>query len=226
MNVYADGCRVSPRRQQKAGVLAEILPHLLPDSRGLRLVDFGCADGALPVLLLRSSAGAAVERITGITLLDYNDLYEKRSHAHPRFERVVADLEGSLDHLDLPWGRCDLVTATAFFHYLHRPKVAFGHAARLLKAGGYLAAGMPAAWVLRLRRAGLPAILPRNRKIRQIQSLDAWGCLANSCGFVEVSREAIQWFGASHTAALERWLWRRRWLHGIGGNYLAIYRKA
>ena len=151
---YADGMTISPRRAQKAEILGEALSRLLAGRERLTLVDFGCADGAVPVLLLRSAFGTAVARMVGITLLNYNDLPEKPAHTHPRFTRVIGDLVSELSEPDLPWGGCDAVLATAFFHYLDQPEIAFRHAARLLKPGGYLLAGMPARWVLALRQRG------------------------------------------------------------------------
>jgi SAM-dependent methyltransferase len=222
---YADGSRVSARRAQKAEILAEALAALLPGRTGLEIVDFGCADGAVPVRLLASPFGAALARITGITLLNYNDLTDKPAHAHPRFTRVIGDLEGDLAGLPLPWGACDAVLATAFFHYLHDPAVAFRHAARLLTPGGWLLAGMPARWVLALRRHGLPLLLPRNNYIRQLLPLDGWRAIAEDCGFTEISRQAVQWLGLAATASLERCFRRRRWLAGWGSNWLVVYRR-
>ena len=108
---YADGRSLTSRRSQKAEALVEFVARQYAGHTNLQVVDFGCADGAMPVLLLRSAVGAWFERVTGITLLDYNDLPEKPAFKHPRFCRLIADLEGSLDSLDLPWGTCDLVLA-------------------------------------------------------------------------------------------------------------------
>ncbi|MHB9134642.1 MAG: class I SAM-dependent methyltransferase [Armatimonadota bacterium] len=225
MDRYADGLTISVRRREKALALGEALAALFPAGQGLTLVDFGCADGAVPVLLLSSPVGERIARITGITLLNYNDLPEKAGHTHPRFTRLVGDLAGPLDGLDLPWGAGDAVLATAFLHYLADPKIALRHACRLLKPGGYLLAGLPARGVLALRRHGVPGLLPRNNYLRTIISLDAWGQLAASRGLEEVSRQAIQWFGLGCTAPLERWLRRGRRLAGWGSNYLVVYRK-
>lgn len=220
---YADGVRVSPRRQQKAALLAEALAALFPGADPTEIADLGCADGAIPVQLLLSPFGARLRHITGITLLDYNDLPEKPAHAHPRFTRVIGDLAGPLDGVDLPWGQCDAVTATAFFHYFDDPTVPLAHAARLLRPGGYLLAGMPAPWVLRLRARGVPGLLPRNRRIRCVQSLDAWAAMAATCGFTEVSRRAVQWCGTAWSAGLERAL--RALQCPWGSQYLVVYRQ-
>jgi len=222
---YADGRNISARRQQKARILGQAIAELYPDQAELELVDFGCADGAIPVLLLNGAGGANIRQITGITLLDYNDLPDKPTHAHPRFTRLVANLEGSLDSLELPWGRCDVVTATAFLHYCADPTAPFRHAARLLKSGGFLLASLPAPWVLRLRRAGVPIMLPRNSHIRVIQSIAAWRRLAEEHGFIELRCQAIQWLGAAVTAPIENWLAGRCLPPWCGSNVLAIYRK-
>lgn len=200
---YADGNHISAARRQKAEILGERLAALFPRGRDLEVVDFGCADGAVPVLLLRSPAGDMIRRLTGITLLDYNDLPEKPAHAHPRFRRLIADLASPLDSPRLPWGQCDAVLATAFFHYFAQPEVPFAHAYRLLKPGGYLLAGLPARWVLRVRKHGLPGLLPPNTRIRQIQSLAAWQSVASAVGFTEHSAHTIQWLS----------------------NYLVVYQK-
>jgi SAM-dependent methyltransferase len=223
---YADGRTISPRRLQKAEILAGALDRLLPAREGVEIVDFGCADGAVPVSLLRRTAEARVRRITGITLLDYNDLAEKPAHTHPRFRRLVGDLSGELTGLDLPWGACDMVTATAFLHYLPDPAVAFRHAHRLLVPGGYLLAGHPARALLALRACGIPGLLPRNRRIRHLHTLAAWREIAGACGFTEVSRQAVQWAGTRWSAGLERWLRAHHWLAGVGSNYLVVYQKA
>jgi len=222
---YADGITVTPRRMQKAEIIAETIGRLLSQQSGLVIVDFGCADGAIPVMLLRLSIGASIAHITGITLLNYNDLLEKKSHTHSHFNRIIADLEMDLDNVTLPWGQCDIVIATAFFHYLTHPEVAFAHARRLLKPGGYLLAGMPARWVLFLRRCGIPGILPPNNYIRHIKTLNDWRTLAVVNGLSEVSRQAVQWFGCAFTAAVEKWMRHNRLLKSLGSNYLVIYRR-
>ena len=222
---YADGSHISARRRRKAAVLAQVIAGLCSGRGELEMVDFGCADGAIPVLLLASPVGEALRRITGITLLDYNDLPQKPAFAHPRFRRLVADLEGPLDDLDLPWGQCDLVTATAFLHYCAQPEVPLRHAARLLAPGGYLLCGLPAPWVLLLRRAGVPGLLAKNRRIRTINSPAAWRRLAEAHGFTEVSCHAIQWFGLAAAAPLEQWLAARRLPPCCGSNALMIYQQ-
>jgi len=222
---YADGMTISPRRAQKAEILGEALSRLLAGRERLTLVDFGCADGAVPVLLLRSAFGTAVARMVGITLLNYNDLPEKPAHTHPRFTRVIGDLVSELSEPDLPWGGCDAVLATAFFHYLDQPEIAFRHAARLLKPGGYLLAGMPARWVLALRQRGMGRLLPPNHYIRQLRDLDAWAVLAVEAGFTEIDRQAIQWLGMAWSAGLERILRHCRLLGGLGSNMLVTYRR-
>jgi SAM-dependent methyltransferase len=215
---------VTPRRAQKAEILVETVQRLFPERTTLEMVDFGCADGAVPVMLLRSSLGPSIARIVGITLLDYNDLAEKRTHLHPRFCRVVADLEKDMRQVELPWGKCDVVLATGFFHYLAHPELALAHAKRLLRPGGYLLAGMPARWVLALRRHGVPGVLPQNERIRQVESLDCWKSRVESAGFHEADRQAVQWFGWGITARLERWVRHHRLLAGSGSNYLVVYR--
>ncbi len=222
---YADGTHISARRRQKAAVLGDVLAKLYPERSDLTLVDFGCADGAIPVLMLESAFGATIERYIGLTKLDYNDLAEKPAFAHPRFSRIIADLAEPLDDPALPWGACDAVTATAFFHYFAQPAAPLALAARLLKPGGCLLAGMPAPWVLALRRRGVPGLLPRNNYIRTVQSLDAWRDAAAAHGFREDARCAIQWLAIGATGALERWLARRCLPAWCGTNALVIYRK-
>lgn len=201
---YADGCSVSVRRRQKADLLAQALSAYYPDSHNLLIVDFGCADGAIPVLLLQSSFGSHIQRVIGITLLDYNDLPEKPAHIHPRFERLIANLEHPLDALSLPDGACDAVLATGFFHYCRQPVIPFHHAARLLKLGGLLIAGLPAPWVSHVRYRGIPGLLPANRRICTVQSCADWRRLAKACGFAEISCEAVQWLGTAWSAPIER----------------------
>lgn len=222
---YADGRSLTSRRSQKAEALVEFVARQYAGHTNLQVVDFGCADGAMPVLLLRSAVGAWFERVTGITLLDYNDLPEKPAFKHPRFCRLIADLEGSLDSLDLPWGTCDLVLATAFLHYLRRPETAFRHAAKLLRPGGLLAASMPHPLLLRLRRRGLGTWLRPNNRIRHFEYPNWWRAVANSCGFDELERRAIQWCGLRRTAALERLLRRHVRAGSFGANVLVVYRK-
>jgi SAM-dependent methyltransferase len=220
---YADGIHITARRKQKAEILSSTLGELLPGTDALELVDFGCADGAVPVLMLHSPLGQRIRRITGITLLDYNDLPDKPSHLHHRFLRTIGDLEGSLDHLTLPWGACDAVTATAFFHYCEQPDIPFAHAAKLLKPGGYLLAGMPAPWVLSLRSRGVPGVLPRNGRIRTIVPLDLYRRLAAVFGLVEVRREPVQWLAAEWSAGVERTLRTLRF--PFAAHHLVVYQK-
>jgi len=222
---YADGRTVSPRRRQKVRILADAIASQFAGYTDLRAVDFGCADGAVPVLVLRSGTGQLIREFLGITLLDYNDLPDKPAFEHPRFTRMIGDLEGSLEDLDLPWSECDLVVATAFFHYLERPELAFDHAARLLRPGGALIAGMPHPLVLRVRRRGLGLWLAPNRRIRQIKHLEWWRALAWNCGFVEVDRRAVQWLGISQTAGTEQLLRRIGVLGTFGSNVLVVYRR-
>lgn len=222
---YADGIHISPRRRAKAALLADALATLFPDQSHLSLVDFGCADGVIPVLMLESPFGEAIEHYIGLTKLDYNDLPEKSAFAHPRFERHIADLAEPLDDPTLPWGACDAVTATAFFHYFADPAVPFALAERLLKSGGYLLAGMPAPWVLSLRRQGIPGLLPKNNYIRTVQSLDAWKKLAESCGLTEVSRHAVQWLAIGATIGIEHRLAKMRLPAWCGTNALVIYQR-
>jgi len=221
---YADGALITSRRRQKAEIIGEALRNLLPEETALELVDFGCADGAIPVLLLKSALGNSVARITGITLLDYNDLPEKRTHVHERFRRIVANLEGPLENTDLPWGACQAVTATAFLPYLRQPEAAFRLACRLLRPGGYLLVSLPARWVLAVRQWGLTG--RRNERIRHRHSLNWWAETAGRCRFQEVSRQAVQWLGIDWSAGFERWLRARSRLCRVGSNYLVIYREA
>ena len=51
---YADGISISRRRRRKAKVLQRALARLFPTGTGLEIVDLGCADGAIPLLLLQS----------------------------------------------------------------------------------------------------------------------------------------------------------------------------
>lgn len=222
---YADGRIITARRRQKAEAVAEVLGKQFAGVGGLEVVDFGCADGAIPVLLLRGPTGALLQRVTGITLLDYNDLPEKPAFSHPRFRRVVADLEGPLDAVELPWGSCDLVLATAVFHYLKDVRRVFRHAFRLLRPRGVLVVTLPHPWVLRVRRHGLGAWLTPNNKIRQIRPLAWWEAVAASCGFVERRRCAIQWLGVHPTRKFERWLRRRTVPAWCGSNALVMYQK-
>ena len=222
---YADGCYVSARRHQKAELLARILAEYFPADRDLRMIDFGCADGAIPLLLLQSSFGGCIERIIGITLLDYNDLPEKPAHTHPRFERLFADLEHPLDALSLADGAYDAVLATGFLHYCRQPEIPFQHAARLLKPGGVFVAGLPAPWVSHLRYRGIPGLLPANTRICTIQSCAAWRRLAETCGFREVSCRAVQWLGTAWSASCERWLRVHKLPHWCGTHALAMYRR-
>ncbi len=223
---YADGITVSPIRLQKAEILAETITGLYPDNSKLLITDFGCADGAIPVKLLNSSIGDRISFITGITLLNYNDIPDKSGHIHPRFNRVIANLDKQIEDVELPWGQCDIVIATAFFHYLKNPEIAFSTAARLLKpTGGYLIAGMPSPWVLALRKRGVTGIMPPNNYIHTILSLDNWKLIAETAGLHEIKRQAVQWLGCNATVGIERWLRRNRLLTGFGGNYFVIYKK-
>jgi len=220
--VYADGVHVWPRRAQKAEILAEWIDRLFRDRTDLRIVDFGCADGAVPVLVLRSPVGARIAEVTGITLLDYNPLPDKPAHQHPRFRRLVADLEQPIDHLRLDMGGYDLVTATGFFHYLRRPEAAFGHARALLSDRGYLLMTAPARWLLWLRQRSIPGLHEPNTRIRHRLSPAAWERLAEACGFRAVHRQGVQWAGRASTVGVERWLRRRGWLSSAAATYLLV----
>ena len=222
---YADGRVITPRRRQKAEAVAQVIAEQFAGYRDLEVVDFGCADGAIPVLLLRGPVGAMLKRVTGITLLDYNDLPEKPAHVHPRFQRLVADLEGTLEGVDLPWGACDLVLATAVLHYLRDPRHAFRHAFRLLRAQGLLLVTLPHPFVLRVRARGLGTWLAPNHRIRHVRPLAWWRREAAVCGFLEVSRCAIQWLGIEQSAPLEHWLRQQKLPPWCGGNALIVYQK-
>jgi len=223
---YADGRVVSSRRLQKAEALSECILRLTSGRAGLRVVDFGCADGAVPVTLLRGTVGTAIAEIIGITLLDYNGLGAKPAHDHPRFVRLVGDLEDDLDVLPLPWGECDVVTATAFFHYLRRPEIAMNHAARLLKPGGLMIMAQPHPWLLRWRRGGCAGLRLKNSRIRRIETLDTWSGMATSSGFVEVERRAVQWLGTRWTGRAEVWLRNNQLVRVPGSNYFLVFRRA
>jgi len=225
MDRYADGRTVSFRRRQKAGMLSEIVEELFPDRDDLLIADFGCADGAVPVELLNSPTGRSIRQIIGITRLDYNDCLFKPAAEHPRFRRLVGNLEKWPHGLTLPWAQCDLVTATAFFHYLRRPRAAFDLAYRLLKDDGWLIATFPALNLLRLRRHGFVGLVSRNGRIRRVQGLDAWSALAAKAGFEETQRFAVQWTGVRCLSAFEGWLRRRHLPPLLGSNRLVIYRK-
>jgi len=188
---YADGISISRRRRRKAKVLQRALARLFPTGTGLEIVDLGCADGAIPLLLLQSASGPAIAHITGITLLDYNDLPDKPAHAHPRFRRAIADLQLPLAMPDLPWGACDAVLATAFLHYCADPSVPLATAVRLLKPGGYLLVSLPAPWALRLFKTGIPHLLPRNNRIRHLFSYANWRKLITAQGFNPVSEAPL-----------------------------------
>ncbi len=221
---YADGVTISPRRRQKAAIIADIIDKLSYDNP-LQIVDFGCADGAIPYLLLNSEIAKSIFRITGITLLNYNDLPNKPAFYHPRFTRMISDIEGDLANITLPWGQCDIVTATAFFHYLKNPVKAFQHAANLLKPDGYLIITIPVRWVLAVKKTGFPGLMPSNNFIRQIISLDDWGVIAESAGFEEIERSAIQWAGMESTFKIEDIFRKNQIFINLSTNFMVIYKK-
>jgi SAM-dependent methyltransferase len=221
---YADGIHITPRRRQKAAILTDTITKIMPDN-ALEIVDFGCADGAIPVLLLNSSLASNISQITGITLLNYNDLPHKPAFTHLKFMRVIADLESNLAGIPLPWGQCDIVTATSFFHYMFNPLIAFQHAAALLKPDGYLIITIPVRWLLLIRKIGFPGLLPKNNLIHQINSLDIWSSYAESCGLVEIERTATQWFGLKQTFKIEEIFRKNQMFTNLSTNFMVIYKK-
>jgi SAM-dependent methyltransferase len=174
---YADGRHLAHRRYQKYRILHGLLQQLeLPGPGHGRFVDFGCADGAIPVTLLESDLGSRIGEYTGITLLDYNDLGCETSFNHPRFRRVTADLQVPISNIlgDEFQGQTGVVTAMAFFHYLENVKGALDNAKWLLRENGMLIASIPARWVLRFR---LNPVLTLGRPItaiRQVRSRESW----------------------------------------------------
>ena len=229
MDTYADGRTVSQRRCGKAALVARWIARLYPEKK-IRLADLGCADGAIPVALLASPAGGRITEAVGVTLLDYNDLVEKPAFEHPRFRRLVEDLErplaGSLAGTlpELAPGSFDLVTATSFLHYLADPRAGLDNAWHLLAPGGYLVATVPAPLLLRLRarRRRRP-----NTRIRHALSLAEWWRMAAGRGWelVHAGRAQLTGLAFPPVRALESLLERTGLLRLVGTNLVLVLRK-
>lgn len=225
--VYADGVHISHRRREKAALLVAALQEFAPAKGSLRACDFGCADAAIPKLLLESEVGPRLTEYVGITLLNYNQQSPKRFHRHPRLTVRIGDLQQPLPRVlpDLERSSFDVVTATGFFHYLERPERALENAAWLLQPGGLLLTMTPVGWLLRLRQSQLFAAPQRNRYIRSEFSVATFLRLAASVGFTLRHIARIQLTGLSWAPVrwLERSLERTGLLARWGTNYFLVH---
>jgi len=174
---YADGEHLAKRRQQKSEILRGILEKIeLPEGRSSRFVDFGSADGGIPVSLLESDIGERIREYVGITLLEFNLVGCSNFRTHPRYRTVVGDLQEPVSKV-LPkedQGRFDVVTATGFWHYLDDVKAALDNARWLLKDSGTLIVGIPSRWVLRFRLNPILMLGQPISSTRQVRSKAWW----------------------------------------------------
>jgi SAM-dependent methyltransferase len=225
--VYADGVHVSYRRREKAALLAAALREYAPARPGLRACDFGCADAAIPKLLLESDVGPRLEEYVGITLLNYNQQSPKRFHEHPRLTVRIGDLEQPVQRVlpDLEPASFDVITATGFFHYLERPERALENAAWLLRPGGILLTMTPVDWLLRLRQSRLLPASQRNRTIRQALSPAAFLPRAAAVGFTlrRATRVQLTGLGWAPVRWFEQALSRAGLLARLGTNYFFVH---
>lgn len=225
--VYADGLHISHRRREKAALLAAALQEFAPADRLLRACDFGCADAAIPKLLLESEVGPRLREYVGITLLNYNQQSPKRFHRHPRLQVRVGDLEQPLPRVlpDLERSSFDVITATGFFHYLERPERALENAAWLLRPGGLLLTMTPVGWLLRLRQSKLLAASQRNRLIRRELPPTIFLPLAAAAGFHLRQASRVQLTGLSWApiCRLEQSLAQAGLLAWLGTNYFFVH---
>jgi len=227
--MYADGVHISYRRREKAALLEEAIRRHCPPGQILRACDFGCADGAIPRLLLESAEGRRIREYVGLTLLRYNPRAEKDFHQHPRLTIRIGDLEHPVEEFwpEVELGAFDLVTATGFFPYLSRPEAALANAAKLLRPGGWLLTMIPAPWLLRLRQSQwLPSPF-RNTHLRSRLTPADFVSLAEAAGFETLEVRRVQWSGLG--LALVRWieatLDRAGAIQRIGTNCLFVHRK-
>lgn len=106
------------------------LRALLPDVRGLRVLDLGCGFGWFCRWARQQGAG----RVLGI---DVSEKMLARARADTDDPAIVYT-RTDLEHLDLPPGSFDLAYSSLALHYIERLEALLGQVHRALVPGGHL----------------------------------------------------------------------------------------
>jgi SAM-dependent methyltransferase len=104
--------------------------RLLPEVAGRRVVDIGCGAGGLAFHV--AEAGAA--EVVGIDVSERMLAVARAERAHPR----VSYRRESIETVDFPAGRLDLVVSSLAFHYVRDYAGLVSRIARWLPSGGVL----------------------------------------------------------------------------------------
>jgi len=104
------------------------LMALLPDLKGLRVLDLGCGFG----WFCRHAAGEGAASVTGIDISENMLARARSAGTDPRIAYRRADLE----HLELEPGSFDLAYSSLALHYVERLDALLAEVAKALQPGG------------------------------------------------------------------------------------------
>jgi ubiquinone biosynthesis O-methyltransferase len=165
---------------------SQLILELVGDVTGRRVLDVGCGDGEFAMQL--AGRGAIVTGIdASAAMIEAANERAKQQKVNVSFH--VADVE----HLPIPDGQFDIVTAVTILCFLDDPRPVFREVARVLRPGGLFVIGELGRWstwaAVRRVRAWLGSRLWRGARFRTANELRR---LAEQAGFaVKAVRGAI-----------------------------------
>lgn len=173
----------------------QLILELVGDVRGRSVLDVGCGDGDLAVLLARNGADA-VGIDASVRMID------AARHRAAREQISVAFEVATARHMPFPSERFDIVVAVTILCFVQDAAPVFGEIARVLRPGGRLVIGELGRWstwaAARRVRGWLGSPLWRQGRFRTAQELQA---LARQAGLTPGAVRGAIYYPRSRLAA-------------------------